>query len=156
MELAKIENLLEKYFEAETSIQEEAILQKYFAQKEVPEHLKQYKEMFNFFSSSSLETSNRTIELTRESKKTISIKWLSIAAMLVFFIGIYSVYQQNETEKEEARLAYMETQKALELISQSLNKGTGAIAHLDNFNKGTDAMARLSTFENTQNRIFNQ
>ena len=156
MELAKIENLLEKYFEAETSIQEEAILQKYFAQKEVPEHLKQYKEMFNFFSSSSLETSNRTIQLTEESKKTISIKWLSIAAMLVFFIGIYSVYQQNETEKQEARLAYMETQKALELISQSLNKGTGAIAHLDNFNKGTDAMARLSTFENTQKRIFNQ
>ncbi len=156
MELAKIENLLEKYFEAETSIKEEAILQEYFAQDEVPEHLIQYKEMFNFFSNSSLETSNRTIQLKKESKRTISIKWLSIAAMLVFFIGIYSVYQQNETEKEEARLAYMETQKALELISQSLNKGTEAIAHLDNFNKGTDAMAQLRTFESTQKRIFNQ
>jgi len=156
MELAKIENLLEKYFEAETSIQEEATLQEYFAQDEVPEHLIQYKEMFNFFSNSSLETSNRTIQLEKESKRTISIKWLSIAAMLVFFIGIYSVYQQNETEKEEARLAYMETQKALELISQNLNKGTGAIAQLDNFNKGTDAMAQLRIFESTQKRIFNQ
>jgi hypothetical protein len=156
MELAKIENLLEKYFEAETSIQEEAILQEYFAQEEVPKHLEQYKEMFNFFSNSSLETSNRAIQLTKESKKTISIKWLSIAAMMVFFIGIYSVYQQNETEKEEARLAYMETQKALELISFSLNKGTGAVAQLDNFNKGTNAMAQLRTFENTQKRIFNQ
>ena len=156
MELAKIENLLEKYFEAETSIQEEAILQEYFAQEEVPKHLEQYKEMFNVFSNSSLETSNRAIQLTKESKKTISIKWLSIAAMMVFFIGIYSVYQQNETEKEEARLAYMETQKALELISFSLNKGTGAVAQLDNFNKGTNAMAQLRTFENTQKRIFNQ
>lgn len=156
MELARIENLLEKYFEAETSIQEEATLQEYFAQDEVPEHLQQYKEMFNFFNNSSLETSNRTIQLKKETKRAISIKWLSIAAMLVFFIGIYSVYQKNETEKEEARLAYMETQKALELISQSLNKGTGAIAHLDNFNKGTDAMAQLRTFESTQKRIFNQ
>ncbi len=155
MELAKIENLLEKYFEAETSIQEEAILQEYFAKDEVPEHLKQYKEIFNFFSNSLLETSSRTIALKKETKRTISIKWLSIAAMLVFFIGIYSVYQTNQTEKEEARLAYMETQKALDLISQSLNKGTGAIAHLDNFNKGTDAMAQLRTFENTQKRIFN-
>ena len=155
MELAKIENLLEKYFEAETSIQEEAILQEYFAKDDVPEHLRQYKEMFNFFSNSSLETSSRTIELKKETKRTISIKWLSIAAMLVFFVGIYSVYQKSETEKEEARLAYMETQKALDLISQSLNKGTGAIAHLDNFNKGTDAMAQLRTFENTQKRIFN-
>jgi len=76
--------------------------------------------------------------------------------MMVFFVGVYSVYQQNETEKVEARLAYMETQKALELISQSLNKGTGAIAHLDNFNKGTDAMAQLRTFDSTQKRIFNQ
>jgi len=50
----------------------------------------------------------------------------------------------------------METQKALELISQSLNKGTGAIAHLDNFNKGTDAMAQLNTFDSAQKRIFNQ
>ncbi len=155
MELAKIENLLEKYFEAETSIQEEAILQEYFAKDEVPEHLKQYKEIFNFFSNSLLETSSRTIALKKETKRTISIKWLSIAAMLVFFVGIYSVYQKNEIEKEEARLAYMETQKALDLISQSLNKGTGAIAHLDNFNKGTDAMAQLRTFENTQKRIFN-
>ena len=50
----------------------------------------------------------------------------------------------------------METQKALELISFSLNKGTGAVAQLDNFNKGTNAMAQLRTFENTQKRIFNQ
>lgn len=153
MELAKIENLLEKYFEAETSIKEEAILKEYFSQDEVPEHLKQYKDLFGFFNESSHETSSRKIQL---KKRTISIKWLSIAAMLVFFIGIYSVYQKNELEKEEARMAYMETQKALELISQSLNKGTGAIAQLDNFNKGTDAMAQLRTFENTQRKIFNQ
>ena len=48
----------------------------------------------------------------------------------------------------------METQRALELISNSLNKGTGAIAHLDNFNKGTDAMAQLQTFGDTQKKIF--
>ena len=76
--------------------------------------------------------------------------------MLVFFVGIYSVYQQNESEKEEARLAYIETQRALDLISGSLNKGAGAIAQLDNFNKGTDAMAQLQTFGSTQKKIFNQ
>ena len=155
MELAKIENLLEKYFEAKTTIQEEAVLKEYFAQEEVAAHLVEHKEMFNFFSESSLETSNREIELSRKSERIIPIKWLSIAAMLVFFIGVYSIYEQNESEKEEARLAYMETQRALELISNSLNKGTGAIAHLDNFNKGTDAMAQLQTFGDTQKKIFN-
>ena len=152
MELAKIESLLEKYFEAKTTITEEEILKDYFSKEAVPAHLQEYKEMFNFFSDSSLETSKRSIQLT---KKTISIKWLSIAAMLVFFIGIYSVYQQNENEQEEAMLAYTETQRALELISTSLNKGTVAMAQLDNFNKGTSAIAQLETFENTQRKIFN-
>ncbi|MGI9532500.1 hypothetical protein [Lutimonas sp.] len=156
MELVKIENLLEKYFEATTTIQEEAVLKEYFAQDNVAPHLMEHKDLFNFFSDSSLETSNRTIELNDKKKKTIPLRWLSIAAMLVFFFGVYSIYQKNESEKEEARLAYMETQKALDLISNSLNKGTGAIAQLDKFNKGTDAMAQLQTFGNVQKKVFNQ
>ena len=156
MELAKIEKLLEKYFEAKTTVQEEAVLKNYFTQEEVPAHLNEYKEMFNFFSDGSLETSSRTIELSRKNIRIIPVKWLSIAAMLVFFIGVYSIYEKNETEKEEALFAYMETQRALDLISNSLNKGAGAVAQLDNFNKGTDAMAQLQTFESTQNKIFNQ
>ena len=107
--------------------------------------------MFNYFDNSLLETSNRSIKLT---KRTIALRWLSIAAMLVFFISVYSLYQQNEAEKQEARLAYMETQKALDLISSSLNKGTGAIAQLDNFNKGTVAITELQAFEKTQSKIF--
>ena len=152
MELARIEALLEKYFEANTTIEEEKILKDYFTQENIPAHLLEHKEMFNFFTDGSLETSSRSIKLT---KKSIRIQWLSIAAMLVFFIGIYSVYQQNENEKEEARLAYIETQRALDLISKSPNKGTVAIAQLDNFNKGTAAIAQLQTFENTQRKIFN-
>ncbi len=156
MELAKIENLLEKYFEATSTIEEEAVLKEYFAQDDVAPHLMEHKDLFNFFSDSSLETSNRTIDLEEKKSRKIPLRWLSIAAMLVFFFGVYSVYQKNEAEKEEARLAYMETQKALDLISSSLNKGTGAIAQLDKFNKGTDAMAQLQTFDHVQKKVFNQ
>ena len=151
MESAKIEKLLEKYYEAETSLQEEKILKEYFSGSEIPAHLQEHKDMFNYFDNSLLETSNRSIKLT---KRTIALRWLSIAAMLVFFISVYSLYQQNEAEKQEARLAYMETQKSLELISSSLNKGTGAIAQLDNFNKGTVAITELQAFEKTQSKIF--
>ena len=151
MESARIEKLLEKYYEAETTLKEEKELKLYFAQSDVPTHLAEHKDMFNYFNESSLETSNRSIKL---SSKTIALRWLSVAAMLVFFVSVFSLYQQNEAEKEEARLAYQETQKALELISKSLNKGTGAIAQLDNFNKGTSAMAELQTFEKTQSKVF--
>ncbi len=151
MELARIEKLLEKYYEAETTLKEEKELRDYFSRSDVPVHLKEDKEMFNYFNDSSLETSNRSIKL---SQRTIALRWLSVAAMVVFFVSVYGLYQQNEAEKEEARLAYLETQKALDLISKSLNKGTVAIAELDNFNKGTSAMAELQAFENTQSKVF--
>ena len=151
MESAKIEKLLEKYYEAETTLNEEKLLRDYFSKDEVPVHLAEHKDMFNYFNDNALETSKRTIKL---SQKTIALRWLSVAAMLVFFVSVYSVYQQNQAEQEEAMMAYMETQKALELISKSLNKGTVAIAQLDNFNKGTSAMAELQTFEKTQSKVF--
>lgn len=151
MESAKIERLLEKYYEAETTLEEEKVLKEYFSSDDVAAHLAEHQDMFKYFNDSALETSSRSIKL---SNRTIALRWLSVAAVLVFFVSVFGLYQQNEAEKREARLAYAETQKALEMISKSLNKGTGAIAQLDNFNKGTNAMAELQNFEKTQSKVF--
>lgn len=138
MELAKIEKLIEKYLEAKTTLEEEKILKDYFLKNDVPSHLEEYKVLFNYFTNSSLDTSNKTISLPNNRSL---INWLAIAAMAIFFVGIFSIYQNNLNERKQAELAYMETQKALELISFNLNKGNNAIA-------------KLQTFENTQNKIF--
>ncbi len=138
MELAKIEKLLEKYEEAKTSLQEERLLKAYFAQEKVPSHLEAYKMLFNYFSDSSLDSTSKTIKLPKE--KT-SYKWYAIAAAIVLFISVFSLYQNNRYEQRQAELAFQETQKALELIAINLNKGNDAIAQLD----------RLET---TQNKIF--
>ncbi len=138
MELAKIEKLIIKYLEAETTLEEERILKNYFSKDDIPLHLVEYKKLFNYYSNSSSDISTKSITLPQSS---LSLKWLSVAAMVILFVSTFSIYQKNITEKEEARLAYVETQKALELISYNLNKGSGAIA-------------QLQTFENTQNKIF--
>ncbi len=138
MEFAKIEKLIKKYLEAETTLEEEGFLKDFFANNEVPDHLIEYKGLFNYFSLSSNEKSDRKLHLPR---KTTNLKWLSVAAIVIFFIGVYSINQNNISEKEEAMQAYLETQKALNIISQNLNKGNHAIA-------------QLRTFEETQNKIF--
>lgn len=138
MELAKIEILLEKYLDAKTTLAEENILKEYFSKDDVPVHLTEYKELFNYFIHSSLNTSSK--QITLPSKK-INLKWLSVAAMVVLFVSVFSLYQNNLAEKREAQIAFLETQKALNLISKSLNKGNGAIA-------------QLQTFEYAQNKIF--
>nr|MBF6607889.1 hypothetical protein [Flavobacterium sp.] len=50
MESHKIEILIEKYFDAETSIAEENILREYFASANVAQHLERYRPMFAFYS----------------------------------------------------------------------------------------------------------
>ena len=42
-----IEQLLDKYFECQTTLEEEQILRSFFAQEDVPAHLLKYRELFN-------------------------------------------------------------------------------------------------------------
>lgn len=138
MELSKIEKLIEKYLEAETSLEEEIFLKKYFSENEVPPHLEAYRKLFSYFSNNSLDVSSKPIALP---KNRSLISWLAVAAIAVLFVSVFSIYQNNISGQKQAELAYMETQKALELISLSLNKGNNAIA-------------QLQTFEDSQNKIF--
>jgi len=142
MELANIEKLIEKYENAETSLQEEQMLKEYFLQKDIPDHLFEYKALFHYFNDSSTE--HFTKPITLKSKKAYW-KWMSVAAVALLLIGIYSINifdKPSDTERQEAEFALLETKKAFQLISQNLNKGENV------------AFAGLQEFEKAQNKIF--
>ena len=48
MDYKYIEQLLERYWQCETSLQEESILRSFFSQEEVPAELQQYKALFTY------------------------------------------------------------------------------------------------------------
>ena len=48
MDYKYIEQLLERYWNCETSLEEEQILRSFFHQKEIPAHLLRYKAMFAY------------------------------------------------------------------------------------------------------------
>ena len=50
MDYKYIEQLLERYWAAETSLEEEGILRAFFSQKEIPAELEQYRALFNYES----------------------------------------------------------------------------------------------------------
>jgi len=143
MELANINEILVKYENAETTLQEEQMLKKYFQQDTVPAHLIEYKELFNYFDDSSKEHFTKPIPI---KPRSANWKWLSIAASVVLLISLYTIKSSDSimsaSERQEAQLAYQETQKAFQLISQNLNKGN------------TVAMNGLQEFEKAQNKIF--
>ncbi|MBP3767544.1 MAG: hypothetical protein J6I31_04620 [Prevotella sp.] len=48
MDYRYIEQLLDRYFAAETSLEEESILQSFFSQKEIPSGMEKYRDLFVF------------------------------------------------------------------------------------------------------------
>ncbi|AOW19840.1 hypothetical protein [Urechidicola croceus] len=143
MESNKIDQLLDKYLNAETTLQEEAILQDYFVNGNVAPHLEEYQALFGYFAKNKTESYPQAIQLNTKKKNW---KWLSMVASVALLFSVYAGYQYNEklkVEKEEARIAFENTQKAFELLSNNLNKGASAIAYLEQY-------------ETTTNKIFKQ
>lgn len=48
MDYKYIEQLLESYWKAETSVEEEKILHAFFSQTDIPEHLLKYRDLFTY------------------------------------------------------------------------------------------------------------
>lgn len=145
MELDKIEQLLEKYFEATTTVAEEESLRSYFSQENIPTHLAQYTPLFQHFTSAKQERFTKKLPIPGVAKTRIrNFKWLSVAAAAVLMLGLYfgNEYRvQLEQDQKDAEYAYNETKKALSLLAE-------------NFNKGTEKVAYLNEFETTKKKIY--
>ena len=147
MELDRIENLLEKYFEAETSIAEEKELKDYFSSSDVAPAFEQYKPLFGYAIQAKQEQYNATIPLNTKKRK--SVVWLSVAASVAVLLGVglftFNHYNQPKSQDygtyDDPEVAFRETQKALAMISEHVNKGIGSIGY-------------LSEYEQSKNRIF--
>lgn len=139
MALDRIENLLEKYFKAETSIAEEKELKDYFSSSDVAQHLEQYKPLFGYAVQAKQEQFTATIPL--KTKKRKSVVWLSVAASATVFLGVglftLNTYNQSQPQDlgviDDPEVAYRETQKALAMISESVNAGIGSMGYLKEY-----------------------
>ena len=85
MASVKIENLVEKYFQAETSIAEENELRNYFSSQNVVAHLEQYKPLFGYLSLAAAPQFKR--EFLSQSKKN-TVMWVSMAGSVKVLLGI--------------------------------------------------------------------
>ncbi|MFH6987405.1 hypothetical protein ACHRVW_06630 [Flavobacterium collinsii] len=148
----KIEDVLEKYFEGETTIAEENQLKEYFSSPDVAQHLEQYKPMFGYFSQVKEQKSMQTIPLETKKRK---VAWLSIAASAVVLLGVGTYFYVSEKDvtpvtaqtelgtydnPEEALAA---TQKALALLSNNVNVGIESVQY-------------IKEYEQSKNKIFKQ
>ena len=136
MELRAIEKLLEKYFNAETTIAEEKDLKLYFSSPDVAPHLEQYKPMFGYFSKQEEQKFDKALPL--KTKKHYA-RWISVAASVVLLSGLltfYNVQQQEELGTyDDPEVAFRETQKALNMLSKNVNVGVSGMGYIEEYEK---------------------
>ena len=64
----KIDELLDKYFEGETSCEEERELRRFFTEEEVPEHLQTYRPLFAYLNREATSMAEPTEEKIRNNR----------------------------------------------------------------------------------------
>jgi len=94
MELAKIEKLVVKYENAETTLEEEAILSAYFLSGNVAPHLEEYQRMFQYFQESKDETYGKSMVFKTQKRKKYG--WLSMVASIVLLFGVYIGFSKQD------------------------------------------------------------
>jgi uncharacterized protein HemX len=148
MESDKINALLQKYFEGETTIAEENELKKYFSSAVVAPHLQQYQPLFGYYTSETKQ--NFEPKLVLQSNKNRKMSWLAVAASLGVLLGVgiytFNNVSNDKTNKElgtynDPEEAFRETQKALAMLSNHVNVGIESIQYIENY-------------ENTKDQIF--
>lgn len=154
MDYKYIEQLLERYWQCETSLEEEAILRTFFSQTHVPAHLMPYKNLFasekmlqeahldENFDSRLLERLEED-EPVRAKRITLTRRLMpfykaaaTIAIILTLGNAAQSSFRPAETAEndynyenykdsyDDPEMAYDQISDALQMVSQSLSEAT--------------------------------
>lgn len=82
-----ITDLLNKYFEGETSCREERELRRFFAKGDLPEELEVYRPLFAFLEQEANRTPTARTKQPRHSRRLRAIYWASTLACGVFLLA---------------------------------------------------------------------
>lgn len=163
MESQRINILLQKYFDAESTLDEENELITYFNSDQVEDELKPYIPVFSALKSISAEENPELGDelmnyiLESEHKEKVRYRWMwqmvtGVAASLLIVIMAVNFYSdRNEWNDtfDDPQKAYAEASKTLEFVAGKYNKG---LAQLKPIGKMEEAAIPLYTGIETLNK----
>tara|TARA_B100000809_G_scaffold110495_1_gene109079 strand:- start:588 stop:1097 length:510 start_codon:yes stop_codon:yes gene_type:complete len=162
MVLNSIEKLLEKYDNGETSIKEEQELKAYFAQDDVAVHLESYRMMFQYFKTTKQEDLY-TKDVPLKTKKSKIYQWISVAALLVLSLGIFTTQFGDDKRTlgsltDEELIAYNQAVEVLDLVGSKFDQGGSNMAAFglmsNKLSQGVDKFEHVTEFSETTHKVF--
>jgi len=148
MKSEEIRLVLEKYYNGESTLEEERFLKEFFSQAKIPDDLIDEKEIFIYYLQSvivpepSLAFENKIISAINsldngsENLKRRSVFGIltGIAAGMLILTGSYFFFVHKSEPRDtysDPAIAYAETMKILYNVSSHLNRGTQALGQIN-------------------------
>lgn len=153
MDSKQATELLEKYWNCETSLEEEQQLRSYFSGGQIPDSMKDPAELFRFFETERTRSLGETFDVDlkkqvrKEQKgaKVISmVRWVQMARIAagVLVVVAAGYFVRNELRKssptdtfDDPALALEETKKVLMMISKGFGKAKVEAGKMKIFNE---------------------
>ena len=167
--IEKIRKLLDRFYLGETTLEEEKMLQDYFASASVPEELMPDRDLLRTIEQDSQnlivpDGLNKKIldVIDQQERKVIRTRRISmftlsgLAAGLLVVIALYTGYfskgqaarlasHQMTDTYEDPKDAYEEARRVLAFVSAKLNTGTSELVHVKQVSKtASDPLKSLS------------
>lgn len=140
-----IGKLIDKFFKATATKEEEQLLHEYFSQDCIHESLMEYKGIFTSFRMMRQVQYNKTLQLTQKpgtGSRIISLTWIKVAAAaVVLIVGGLFLFKSidNQPQATMAKARYIEpenpeealemTLQALAMVSRKYKKGEEQLLH---------------------------
>lgn len=157
MDSGRIDELLNKYWNCDTSLEEEQELKAFFRNSEIPAQWKETADLFRYFD----EQKNREVDTSVERNVLKAMKpqagvvrklfynSMRIAAGIAVLV-IAGWFVRNEIRSqqpvedtyEDPKIAFEETKKALLMISKSFGTAESKAKKLNMFNEAQDQVRK--------------
>ncbi|MEJ1241354.1 hypothetical protein WBG78_24605 [Chryseolinea sp. T2] len=165
MDSSRLQQLLQKYWEGETTLEEEQLLKDYFQSNEVSDELRDVASMFQYFNQAKKNNLNDiTFDRTlmdkvsakpREGRaRNLIFNSMRIAAGVVVVIAatwfIRKEIRQSTPQEvidtyDDPKLAFEETKKALMMISKSFGTAQEQAKKINLFNEAQEEIQKTPT-----------
>lgn len=162
MDSKKIEELLQKYWDCETSLEEEQQLREYFRGADVPDQMKETASLFNYFEQQKSKAvgeqfeTNVLSQLKKPAGKVTNLIQTSLriaAGVAVLAVALFFVKQEIgksdtvavEDTYDDPQQALEETKKALMMISRGFGRAEQQAKKINLLNEAQDKLQTKST-----------
>lgn len=157
METSKIKDLLQKYFEGQTTHQDEKLIESYFRSGNIDPELQEYKSFFDGLNELSGNERNPHLEseimdfiLESEHREKTKYRWLwqtvtGVAAAVIIVLGGFLFWQQQQKPQDtfkNPQEAYAYAEHTLQFVSEKYNKGFASLSKFDKLQEATNPVKK--------------